>query len=382
MGRVLILVLAFCLFAAAPAAGPPVEIPVILSLTGAAAFLGQAQQSALEMLAASVNADGGIRGRPVHFAYNDDTTSPQVALQLANQIEARKAPVILGLTLTALCRSATAPLAKTGPVVYCTSPGMSPAPGSYVFAASSSYDGYIGASLAYFHSRGLNRIAILHTTDSTGQEASRVAHVLLSGRDLHGMTIVDEEVYAPSDLQVTAQVTKILASGAQAVVVWTAGAPFATAMKALHDAGNTLPIVAGSSDLNKTELQPLASILPDELLFQGPPYLDPASAGPEVANYLKAIHAAGRVNDFITGIAWDPGAIIIAAFKALGPNATSDQIRTYIAALNGYRGISGLYDFRKFPQRGIGQSSMFIVRWDKATSTFARVSTFGGAALK
>src|SRR5665213_833809 len=84
-------------------AADPYEINVILSLSGIAAFIGTQEAAALRALEAAENKHGGIDGRPIKFVITDDASNPVNAVQLANQIIARKVPVILGPTLTANC---------------------------------------------------------------------------------------------------------------------------------------------------------------------------------------------------------------------------------------------------------------------------------------
>src|ERR1039458_2405214 len=85
------------------AAAAPLEINVILSLTGQAAFIGHEEQTALAITEAYVNSHGGIRNRPVHFSIQDDQSSPQVGVQLADALVAKKVPVFLGPSLSAVC---------------------------------------------------------------------------------------------------------------------------------------------------------------------------------------------------------------------------------------------------------------------------------------
>src|SRR5262245_26126982 len=103
-------------------AADPYDLHVVLPLSGGGSFVGQGQHDSLEALAATVNKAGGISGRPVHFIYHDDQTSPQVAVQLTNEVLGTHPIVVLGSSLVAMCR-AMAPLMKNGPVLYCLSPG-------------------------------------------------------------------------------------------------------------------------------------------------------------------------------------------------------------------------------------------------------------------
>ncbi len=120
---------------------------VILPMTGSAAFLGKEESAALGVAETTVNKAGGISGRPIKFAIQDDQSNPTVSLQLATAIIASKAPIMIGSSITASC-AAIAPLMKDGPIDVCLSPGLHPAEGSYVFLpCPSSYDlGVVTAS--------------------------------------------------------------------------------------------------------------------------------------------------------------------------------------------------------------------------------------------
>ena len=164
-------VLVFALTAhGAPPAGAPYELNVILPLTGGAAFLGQTEWRTLQVLERFENSSGGIQGRPIHLAVQDDQTSPQLGVQLANQVLAKKVPVLLGSALVAICR-AMAPLMKAGPVMYCFSPGIHPDEGSYVFTSGVSTHDLAQAGITFFRAKGWTRLAVLTSTDATGQDA-------------------------------------------------------------------------------------------------------------------------------------------------------------------------------------------------------------------
>ncbi len=109
---------------AAEAPGTPLAIPVILSLTGPAAFLGKQEADALKLLETTTNKSGGVNRRAIHFDIQDDESSPQVAVQLTTALIASGAQVILGSDVASSC-AAMAPLAKAGgPVMYCFSPAV------------------------------------------------------------------------------------------------------------------------------------------------------------------------------------------------------------------------------------------------------------------
>ena len=96
------LLIAAALTAPGSAQPSPVKIDVILSLTGSTSFTGKDQVDALHVLEAYTNKTGGIGGRPMQFVFHDDTSSPQVAVQLANQVIATNAPVMINCTTVLL----------------------------------------------------------------------------------------------------------------------------------------------------------------------------------------------------------------------------------------------------------------------------------------
>src|SRR6202035_2336847 len=148
------------------------DINVILPLSGGGAFLGKSEQQALSQYEKVVTSPGAIHGRPLRFVFHDDQSSPQLAVQLANQVKATNPPVILGSALVALC-NAMAPLMKEGPLLYCFSPGITPVSGSFVYSSSISTKELAGALLRYFGRKGWKKVALITSTDATGQDANR-----------------------------------------------------------------------------------------------------------------------------------------------------------------------------------------------------------------
>lgn len=364
-------------------AADPYEIDVILPLTGGGAFVGQTHQKTLTLLEAVVNKDGGIGGRPVKFVFHDDQTNPAVDVQLAGPILAKKPAVVLGSSLSALCR-ALQPLFVNGPVQYCFSPAIYPQKGAYSFANSIDTDDLLAATMRYFRERGITRIARLTTTDASGQDgAAAVTHALALPEN-KSMQLVAAEQYGPTDVSVAAQVSNIKAAQPQAVVLWISGAPVATGLRALHDAGIEVPVVTSSANMVDSQLKGYQSFVPKDLLFPGVSFAAGLSRSRQVAGAQKLFVDTMKANNIDptlqVGLVWDPALIVIEALKKLGPNATSAQLRDYIVALHDFPGITGLYDFRTGNQRGVTGDDVVMMRWDGTkTDPWSAVSKLGGA---
>ena len=89
----------------------------------------------MQLIEEIVNKTGGIQHHPLKIAILDDQSSPQVTVQLVNQVIARNEPVLLGPAFAATCLAAAPLVAKTGPVSFCYSPAIRPARGGFMFSA-------------------------------------------------------------------------------------------------------------------------------------------------------------------------------------------------------------------------------------------------------
>jgi branched-chain amino acid transport system substrate-binding protein len=366
------------------AAGEPIELSAILSLTGPGAFLGKAEQTGVLQAADELNKAGGIAGRPVNITIQDDGSSPQTALALANVLIARKVQVIFGPTLTAGC-SAVAPLLHNGPLDYCFSAGMQPERGSYVFVYQVASADSISVDFRYYRDRGLKRIAMLTSTDATGQVGETGIDQQLALPENKDFTLVAREHYNVNDLSVAAQIARIKASGAQVMIAWGTGTPIGTVFRAVQDAGLDIPVTVSAGNFIYPEMKQFAGILPKELIGAGPPNLalDSLPNGPvktSVRQYIDAFKAIGVRADISEATGWDPAQIILSGLKKLGPNATAAQLKDYVSNLHGYAGANGMYDFRTGDQRGISAAkNLIMVRWDVPKDTWVAISKFGGA---
>jgi branched-chain amino acid transport system substrate-binding protein len=364
-------------------AADPVTIDAILSLTGYAAFIGQNQVIGIHALEEVTNRAGGIGGRPVHFNIVDDGSIPANAVQLANQIAARNAKVILGPSLTADCLAVLPRILDAGPVTLCLSPALYPKSGSFAFATGPSTFDQNAASLRYFRGRGWKRIAILATTDASGQDNERRTIEALALPENKSLSLVETEHFGVNDLSVTAQVERIRAAKPDAVIALIVGTPSGTALRGFHDAGFDPPIMLNSANLVERQIMGYGAFLPKTLLFPGPLSLapevttDPAVRA-EQQRFTEAMKAQGSPPLFTAGVLWDPARLIIEAMRRHGTNASAEQIRDYIAHVNGFAGVNGRMSYTDGNQRGVGASGCVILQWDDAAKRFADVSRPGG----
>jgi branched-chain amino acid transport system substrate-binding protein len=294
----------------------------------------------------------------------------------------------MGSSLVAMCL-AMAPLMANGPVQYCLSPGIHPKAGSYVFSTSSSSTDQIAAVVRYFRMKGWTKIASLMTTDASGQDGDRsLGDVLQYPENKGTMQLVIREHFNPSDVSVAAQMTRIKGSGAEAIIAWTTGAPAATVFRSMGQEAIDLPVAPTSGNQTFAAMKQWQAFLPKQLILASalyPPHPPSVKLDPRVDSAQQSMYATlqkrGLKADNMVATSWDAGLIVVAALRKLGINATAAQLRQYIEDLTDFPGVDGIYDFKKYPQRGVGPDASTVTSYDAKTASWVWLSQPGGAPL-
>jgi branched-chain amino acid transport system substrate-binding protein len=388
--RALALLIALILTSGTASSGaatlPTYNIPAVLSLTGAGAFLGHSDALALQAVEELANKSGGIRGRPVHFEVVDDQSNPALAVQLASEFMGRHTAVMLGPSGSGTCSAVLPIVNKAGPVMYCVSPSIHPAPNSFVFSTSISVRDSVGGAFTYFHTRGWHKIALMTSTDATGQEGEDNIKAALLRPENRDLSIVDSEHFNITDLSVAAQVTRVQASAPDVFIAWTTGTPFGLILKQLTQSGLEVPVLSNSGNAITDQMNQYLTILPKQLYFSsmvglGITVIRPGPILDALKQFNGALKARGVIPDNGYIFAWDPAMIFIDALRHVGPDATAVQVRDYIEGLHGFAGINGLYDFRDGSQRGLGINTEMVVKFDPVSKRWIPVTRPGGKKL-
>jgi branched-chain amino acid transport system substrate-binding protein len=381
----LLSVLALTIGPAPAAERTPYKINVILPLTGPLAFIGQTDHHSLEIFQDFTNKQGGIRGRPLQLVFADDQGSPQLSVQIASQILASKpAPaVVLGTASAGVC-SAIEPLFQNSKTLaWCFSPTFYPPMGGYVYPTAPGSKDLMRVQVRYMKEHGIKRVAMLLTNDVSGKLGEGDLKDVLKEPGYEAVTLVADEVFGSSDVGVGAQLAKIKAANPDALMIWTSGPALGTALTGVRDTGlDGLPIFAASSGMIWSQITGLTSVIPKALYFTGHPVDQGrnAAATRKLKEYRDAMNAAHVHIDGVTGITWDGASIVVDALRAIGPEATADQLRSWIASQKAYPGIYGIYNYTA-DMHGLGLDDSLIVRWDPQKQTWVAASKFGGLPL-
>jgi branched-chain amino acid transport system substrate-binding protein len=268
--------------------------------------------------------------------------------------------------------------------MYCLSPAIQTTPGSMVFSASIPTDDLLETVIRYFHGRGWNRLALLTTTDASGQDAERAFQRVLAMPEFAKMRIVAHDRFNALDISVAAQIERLRQAKLQALLAWTTGTAVGTIFRGLKQADYDLPVATSTGNELMSLINQFADEMPRELYFasgQGSardvPGQDAATTSRDMA-FFTTFREAWLTPDQAAETVWDASMIVSDALRHAGPEADAARVRDAIDQMSGYVGVDGTYDFVSHPQRGLPPDVAVMVRWDSAKKEFVAVSPPGG----
>ena len=362
------LILVWSYFPSTAVAKKAYKVGAVFSVTGRTSFLGEPEKKTAEMIAEAINNVGGINGHPLKLIiYDDESDETKCVLAVKRLIKKDKVPVIIGpslsgntLAVVKVMNDAKIPLVSCAASNKIVQPvgqrkWIFKVPQSDTHAAEKIYD--------YLGKYGISRIAIMSV--STGFGASGREELLRLAPKM-GMTILADERYGPKDTDITAQLTRIRGTGAQAIINWSVGPTQVLAVKNWHDLGMTsipffqshgfgsrknIKLAAGAAEgvycpLGKVNIPDLVSAI------------DPQKKVIMVYNKAYQETFNEPVSSF-GGHGWDSLNLVIDALKAVGPD--SAKIRDYIENRKNFVGQHGVFNFSPSDHNGLTKDAFVMV---------------------
>jgi branched-chain amino acid transport system substrate-binding protein len=357
---------ALAAFLAAPVgAEEPIKIGALLAVTGPASFLGAPEARTLEMLAAELNAKGGIAGRKIQLIVKDTAGSPEKAISFAkqlvdeDQVFAIIGPATSGETLAV---KAIADEGKT-PLLSCAAAEAIVNPvARYVFKTAQKDSHAIVKVFEQMKKAGITRIGVLSSNTGFGK-AGREAIAKLAPE--HGIRIVADEVYDKAATDLTAEVTKVKAANVQAILNWSIEPAQAIVIKNARQLGLKIPIFQSHGFANIQYVR-AAGAAAEGVIFPASRIVV-AEALPKnhpqkaiLVAYKKAYEARYQEDaSAFGGYAHDAFAALVKAIDEVGPDR--EKVRGAIEGMKGFVGTSGVFSFSPADHNGLGVDAFEMV---------------------
>lgn len=340
----------------------PIRIGAFLSATGPAAFLGDPELKTLELYVDRLNAAGGVLGRKLQLVAYDDAGDAEKARTFAKRLlEQDKVDVIVGgsttgttMAVVPMVEAAGTPFVSLAGAVVIVEPVK-----KWVFKTPHTDRMACEKIFADMQSRKLAKAALI--SGSGGFDKSMRAECLKVTAK-YGIEIVADETYGASDTDMTAQLTKIKGSGAQAVLNAGFGQGPAIVTRNFRQVGLTLPLYQSHGVASREYIRlsgaaaegvrlPAAALLVSELLADNDPQK------PVVTAYRKAYEDKFK-QDISTfgGHAYDGLMLTINAIKAAG-STDKAKVRDALEATRGYVGTGGIVNMSATDHMGLDLSA-------------------------
>ena len=333
---------------AAPAQS--IKIGVFGPLTGDAAAMGSSEKEAVELAVKEKNDAGGIRGKKIEVIYGDDAGKPEEAVNVAKRLISRDEALITvgsisspaSLAASQISRqSETAQIVVSGTAQRITTQGN-----KWVFR-SPVPDTKLVADLANFvHEKfpNLKKFAFLYVNDDFGRggfEAFKAAG------QKYGLEIVADERYTRGDIDFTAQLGRIKASPAQALVEWSRYTEGALIAKQYVQTGMTL-VRFGSDGVASPKYIELGGPAVDGVYFTTHFSVATGADIPAAKVFIEKYQKAyGRVPDAYAAEAYDAITLALLAVEKAGKEDRA-AIRDALAGIS-FESVRGPF---KFDEKG------------------------------
>ena len=346
--------------ATAPA-GVPIEIGAILSITGPYAPLGEPERNAIDLAVADVNATGGIHDRPLHVTILDDESKADIAQQLATQLAGQHVAAIIGGSISppsvAIARVANDAkilhlfLTPTQSV-WSTKNGVLP----YTFEVTPHNELEVTKLFSFMkNTLKTQKLAVLHDDQLYGTQGSQVAAAEAKAQNV---AIVDDEPYAVAATDVTPQLQKARASGADTILIFTAAPSAGILVRQVRQFGLKAHLIGTTGIVSDNFLKVTAK---DGDGVYADMDLDRTYPNPQQKKLLSAYRAAyhAGANNFAS-FGWDAVQLIAYALRT-AKSTDGAALAHALETMPPYHGTTGVYKMTATDHNGLTAGDIRIV---------------------
>lgn len=310
-------------------------------LTGQRALLGRNMKQGIELAVEEINAAGGVLGKPLAVAFEDDQgDNPNAGINAVNKlIQVDKVSVMLGPHYTVNQMATQKTFCEHGPLSLTGASGV-PVTASgckYVIRVRAS-DVIQAKALIEFARKELKaeKVGVLYINDDFGKAGAD--RVVKSMQEM-GMKPVAVESHNAGDKDFSAQLARLRNAGAQAVIMWTHDTEAALIVRQARQLGLTFHF-AGSTSLSEPSFLKLAGNAAEGVLSAND--FVPTNPEPRVQAFAKKYEAKYKMAPEIWAAAYfDATHLAAQAIKQAG-TLDATKVRAAFDTLR-HTGVLGDY---------------------------------------
>jgi len=343
----------------------PYKIGAIFSVTGRAAPLGTPEKEAAEMFIEEINKTGGVNGHKIELIIEDDGSEEGRAVMAAKKlVQKDKVLAVIGpstsgntLAIVKTFEESKTPLVSCAASVKIIEPVQ-----KWVFNTPQTDRLAISKILNYLESKKIKKIAFINDSNAYGAGGRAEIENLAPQR---GIQIVAKETFGGEDTDMTAQLTHIKGTDAQAIICWGTNPGPAVIARNAKQLGIKIPLIQSHGVANAKFLEIAGDgangvVLPAGRLIVASQLPASDKQKKVLLKFKKSFQAKYKKDvDTFGGHAYDALNIVLGALKKSGADKT--KLRAAIESTKGYVGTGGIYTYSATNHNGLSPEAFVMV---------------------
>lgn len=350
-------------------AGDTIKIGSFLAVTGPASFLGDPELKTLQMYVEEINAKGGVNGKKLELVHYDTSGKAKEAVNFAKRLIKKDGVDVIVGGSTSGTTMAVIPIVQKNRVPFISLAGsvkiIDPVK-KWVFKVPHTDRMAAAKIFEDMKKHGLTKLALISGDGGFGK-SGRAQTLALAEK--YEIKIVADESYGKKDTDMTAQLTKIRDTDAQAILNFGFGAGPAIVTKNVRQLGIKLPLyqshgvaskkyIALAGDAAEGVRLPAAALLVADKLADGD------TQKPILMSYKSAFEAKHGAVSAFGGHAYDGLMIAVEAMKRAGSTDKS-KVRDEIEKTQGFIGTGGVFNITAKDHLGLGLDAFKMLEINK-----------------
>jgi branched-chain amino acid transport system substrate-binding protein len=339
-------------------AGDSIKVGTFLAVTGPASFLGDPELKTLQMYIEHINTRGGIDGKQVELVHYDSGANPKKAVNFIKRlIKKDDVDVIVGGSASGETLAVMPEVEKEGVPFISLAGSVKIIDPVQKWTFKVPHTDRMAAAKIFedMKKRGITKVALISGSGGFGK-SGRGQTLELAPE--YGMEIVADESYGAKDTDMTAQLTKIRDTDAQAILNFGFGTGPAIVTKNVRQLGIEVPLYQSHGVASKKFIElagdaaegvrlPAAALLVADKLPASDPQRPVLLA---YRNMFEPVH--GPVSTF-GGHAYDG---LMIALEAIDRANSTDKamVRDEIEKTSGFIGTGGIFNMSATDHLGLG----------------------------
>lgn len=343
----------------------PIKIGSFLTLTGPSAFLGDPELKTLRSYIADLNAQGGVIGRKIELRDCDTGGNAQQAVACVKRlIEQDRVDLLIGGSTTGdtmavipEVEQARIPLISLAGGIEIIDPVK-----SWVFKTPHTDRMAVAKIYADLRKRGFTKVAVI-TGDGDFDQSGHTQLLQLASQ--YGITIVADETYGNQDTDMTAQLARIKASNAQAIVNFGFGQTPAIVTRNIKQLGIALPLYQSHGVVSQSFVEQAGAAaegvrLPAAALIIAEQLPDANPQKPVLLAYKRRYESQYSPVSTFGGHAYDGLMIAVSAIRRAG-TVDKAKVRAAIERTSGLIGAAGIFEMSPEDHVGLNADAFRMV---------------------